>query len=870
MGMIKYSSPNAYSFPEPRVSLVKQSSRGLMGSDLTALIKRASDSFADQVKNLPRLPGEELIHVIALGDTERYGCFPAGTTVRQADGSVKNIESIQIGDQVVTHLGRSRSVLNTFKRSYSGEMIELDIAGMLDTVTSTSNHKFRVITSEQVACLIDSAKHCKPGTCQKNAMCLARKCSRSCVRYEPDWVESGSIKVGDYVMIPIPDRSVGRQTWAWSKSMAKMVGYTLAEGSYIKSEIKKKIMGISLCFNINETNLHQDVYQCVEDLREAYPNIKISSRSCVEDSTMQICIRSKALAQRIKRAIGEYSQEKRLNGEVLSQTPEALSWMLAAYYDGDGTCPEYVKPNGYEENRYSAHTASKQLANDVQWVLGKLSVAATVCTFTTEKDGKTCTGHHVDFTNSQGELFTDKMFKHRSAPSDQNKQHSFEWNGYICRPVRSIRKFVDQVDVFNFEVEEDHSYTVQNGIAVKNCNRNGDGFERKVCQDKHGTFVSHGRFYRDHKNTDQSKSYGIPKLSEHDDRTGRVNLVIGINATKEAAERNKGLVADREMDKLSSGQDIAVSMATKVPHDFCSWCDNKARTRANYCTEETCKAGGLKDHIGRVLECGHQLHARNPDGVCWYDISHVDRGADPTAYMLGHLKNASDEKIIGGAEMAERLGLKAPWEIMVEGDAAQGAAVMRTAEKLAQAAKNISKDWYTACRPTGPLPPGAALQLHKLGADCLLTVLAKYGVLLTPLEFAAFAVPHVLKDNPRLIETLPKTASGMYDRFLSSEQALQHAGVSKWLSYEGPIPHEAEIWAVKMSTTHGLDPMSRRAKLASGNLLDLPVFQKSANEVSDGIAETINLHYCLYTIAFANKHHSDHGVHNAVAARSLA
>lgn len=401
-------------------------------------------------------------------------------------------------------------------------------------------------------------------------------------------------------------------------------------------------------------------------------------------------------------------------------------------------------------------------------------------------------------------------------------------------------------------------------------NRNGDGFERTVCQEKHGTFVSHGRFYRDHKNTDQSKSYGIPKLSEHDDRTGRVNLIIALNATKEAAERNKGLVADREMDKLSSNQDLAVSMATKVPHDICSWCENKARTRAYYCTEETCKAGGLKEHIGRVLEGGHQLHARNPDGVCWYDISHVERGADPSAYMLGHLKEGSDEKMIGGAEMAERLGLKAPWEILVEGDPSHGASVMRTAEKLAKAAQSLNRDWYTACRPNGHLPNGTAANMHRVGADCLLTALAKFGVLLTPVEFAALTVPDILRNNPRLLESIPKTAAGMYDRFIKSDEALKHAGASKWLEYSGPVPHDIEIWAAKMGMTHGLDQTSRRSKLASSNLLDLPVFEKSANEVTDGIAETINLHYCLYSIAFANKHLSDPGVHNAVAARSLA
>lgn len=400
-------------------------------------------------------------------------------------------------------------------------------------------------------------------------------------------------------------------------------------------------------------------------------------------------------------------------------------------------------------------------------------------------------------------------------------------------------------------------------------NRNGDGFRRHVCAKDHDTFVKHARFYRDHKNTDQTKSYGIPKLSEHDDSTGRINLIIGLNATKEAADRNRGFIADRELDKLGLGRDLAVSMATKVPYDVCSWCENRARTRADYCTEDTCKAGGLRNHIGRILENGHQLHADNPI-VKWYDISHVDRGADPTAFMLGHLKEASDEKMIGGAELAEKMGIKAPWEVMLEGDPVMGAVVMRTAEKVARAARSLTRDWYTACQPSGGLMDGGAMMLHKMGAEAVLTALAKHGVLLKPIEFAAFAAPEALRAHPHLIGSLHKTAVGMFDRFLASESALQNAGVAPWLTYDGPIPHELDIWAAKTAMTHGLTPAHRRTRLGSSALLDLPVSEKSANEVTDGIAETLNLHYCLYSMAYANKHLSDPGVHNAVAARSLA
>lgn len=99
-------------------------------------------------------------------------------------------------------------------------------------------------------------------------------------------------------------------------------------------------------------------------------------------------------------------------------------------------------------------------------------------------------------------------------------------------------------------------------------NRNGDGFRNSVCADRHDTFVKHAKWYRNHKHTDPSKSYGIVKASTFNKDMGRIELIAALNGTKEAAERNGGLVADEELEKLASDKDIAVSMACFVNPDY--------------------------------------------------------------------------------------------------------------------------------------------------------------------------------------------------------------------------------------------------------------------------------------------------------------
>jgi hypothetical protein len=92
-------------------------------------------------------------------------------------------------------------------------------------------------------------------------------------------------------------------------------------------------------------------------------------------------------------------------------------------------------------------------------------------------------------------------------------------------------------------------------------NRNGDGFKEAVCKQYHPTFVKLARFYRDHANKDLKKSYGIVKASDYNDKMRRVELLIALNGTKEAADRNGGLVADEELEKLAKDEDLPVSMA---------------------------------------------------------------------------------------------------------------------------------------------------------------------------------------------------------------------------------------------------------------------------------------------------------------------
>ena len=392
---------------------------------------------------------------------------------------------------------------------------------------------------------------------------------------------------------------------------------------------------------------------------------------------------------RMHRTVGEYAGEKYLSGEVFSQTPEVLAHFVAAYLDGDGTCPEYTTVAGYSEHRYTCGTKSKKLALDLQWILTRLGCAAAVCPSETHENGF----YHVSFSNPNGAFLKDKATKYRLVEPNQVKEHSFVWNGYLCRPVRENRVEEKSLDVFNLEVDEDHSYTVGNGIAVKNCNRNADGFNEKRGMfelaepmpglDKfiqlsdglmtyHSFFKKQAHVFKHHRNDDARKSIGEIYAEAYNPEMHRGELIIKV--------ANDHPDWREDVEELARGKDIPFSMATKVAYDICSFCGHKAKTRREYCDH-------LLHNMTDMTKSGHMIFAIN-DEPHFFDISKVARPADRIAWSLRKVA-AYELAPIGGAALAEEFGLTDVTAALSKSSLAASRQKLAAVEKLSAIEKKV-------------------------------------------------------------------------------------------------------------------------------------------------------------------------------------
>jgi len=252
-------------------------------------------------------------------------------------------------------------------------------------------------------------------------------------------------------------------------------------------------------------------------------------------------------------------------------------------------------------------------------------------------------------------------------------------------------------------------------------NRNADGFREKTCKTYAKTFKKYARFYRNHLNKDPRISYGTVKEALYNPEMHRIELIVGINKTKSAAERNGNLVDPRLVEDILAGRQPGVSMACRVAYDVCSWCGNRAKNRSEYC-DDACSGGGLKKNAGVVLSCGHVLHADNPEPQ-FFDISEVTRPADRTAYITGILdKNAAH--ILGATPPASPSDEAPLWlptpDVYTVSD-------LSLLDKLAQADALLdTSELGSAFVPAQQFLPQA--QFPKTAAT--LTALARWGIIL--------------------------------------------------------------------------------------------------------------------------------------------
>ena len=169
---------------------------------------------------------------------------------------------------------------------------------------------------------------------------------------------------------------------------------------------------------------------------------------------------------------GKYAYGKRVPIDVLNLPKGLLSSFLEGYFAADG--------HYYAERKI--HRASS-VSRELIYGIGQCVAKAYNRPYSIRKEKKESTYVIEGRTVNQKDYYT-VSFKMTKDKQDK----AFYENGYIWCPINKIEK-LGRENVYDIEVEEDHSFTV-NGVIVHNCQALSLAGQRKGMKEGSGTSSS--------------------------------------------------------------------------------------------------------------------------------------------------------------------------------------------------------------------------------------------------------------------------------------------------------------------------------------------------------------------------------------------
>jgi intein/homing endonuclease len=516
----------------------------------------------------------ELVEQILSGQMNAMsmGCFIAGSQVSLSNGKRIAIEEIQPGEKVITHQGNTKEVLNKQMRKGKWNMRTIKVQGISSPITATDNHPFFVVRpfdTCQCGCgqALDTNKHKDPY--RKLAIRYIKghnlnvsnpakgKVELPSIDYNVIEVRADEIKKGDLVFFP---RRKDTENHI-SNNRARLLGYFLAEGSFLKHN--GEVSAVEFNFSIQE----RDTFvKEVADLMliEFGKEAKIYNRE--DRNTTSIRVHSKEVAQWFKSHGGEYSDKKNLSDEVMSWSNENHLNLLGTFINGDGTL-----------HRIHGHTSltscSEQLVNQFHTLLANNGIQSRLSKVTLEN-------RKPAYTLTIGKIQAIALKEYTAKVSSLNVHTSNSlksFNDKVLYKVDNIKSHDYEGWVYDLEVEDDHSYIV-NGVSVHNCSvdftvctkcGNVAADETEMC--KHIKYEKGNVFY-----DEKGQPHRVAELCGHETENpnGGVTFIeaswVATPAFKGAVARNVLEVPTPFTDKLAKEEVIS-----KKAHQVYALTNNK-------------------------------------------------------------------------------------------------------------------------------------------------------------------------------------------------------------------------------------------------------------------------------------------------------
>lgn len=415
---------------------------------------------------------------------EQYECFGRGTPVVTSDG-MKEIQDIKIGDQVLTHRGRFRSVLRCFsKQVQNDKLVELSLPlARKFPITVTKEHPILTATRRAGAGsgLFDAFDRLGfdiEWKSQDNLRCLQEDFSTS--RFAnalfpvfagesfgvlPDYVDM--VDASSCEKLVASENSVRyfrqkgntKRTWSVNHKSGRIIGLFLSEGCILSNG------STQFSFSSMEDELIDEV---VEFCKEHGLRARIDPRTYSDCTTVQVSTRF------MKHFIdlfvsGTSCYDKKLKEIVYYAPRDFIRGVISGVWSGDG----FHEPKKSNVLRLTNRDLIWQLRTLMTafGILPRISMVPGQCKSRNSRDS-----FLLEVYGTSGRTMDDcLLFPPERLPGSKSKRLSNDiFDGWFGVSNEHDFEGDEEVEVFNIEVEEDNSYVVGN-LVVHNCNFNSSG-----------------------------------------------------------------------------------------------------------------------------------------------------------------------------------------------------------------------------------------------------------------------------------------------------------------------------------------------------------------------------------------------------------
>ena len=356
--------------------------------------------------------------------TENQGgvgrCFPAGTRITLADGSSRPIEEIVVGDRVVTHKGRVRPVTELFVSSFTGELISLKLQGDYRPLRLTPEHPLLILRDRELDWIV--ADQLLPG---------------DRVILSAGVVESSLTAVRPAEFLSCPEAIAALpETVSLSSRLGWLLGLFLAKGLCSEDAGDATLGKIALAFP-DESEAMSRCSQYLEHVFGTHPELRKSDEPAEDALGVEV----EALVTLFAAMCGSGTQGRQLPAFVFRGTTAFRLAVLRGWLEGTGqeVCCESEQPLAAT----CGSTRSLPLARGLRRLALSLGLVANLSASVTREAPST---YCLSFSASR-----------------QRCEY-----GDTCEITGIARIPASDLTVYNFEVEEDHSYWADD-VASHNC-----------------------------------------------------------------------------------------------------------------------------------------------------------------------------------------------------------------------------------------------------------------------------------------------------------------------------------------------------------------------------------------------------------------